>query len=63
MMASSFVLKLPGRFGNSYKWPKLSEAYETLVDEEGFEGAHDAMADVRACRAVYYKLKELEYAD
>jgi len=62
MRASSILLKLPGKFGQ-YKWPKLSEAYASLVDDEGFEGAHDAFADVKACRAVYYKLKELDYAN
>lgn len=61
MRASSVVLKLPGRHGQ-FKWPKLIEAYQSLVDEEGFEGAHDAFADVKACRSVYYKLKELGYA-
>ena len=61
MRASSFVLKLPGKFGD-YKWPKLSEAYNSLVDDKGFEGAHDAFADVKACRRVYYKLEELGYA-
>ena len=63
MKASSFVLKLPNPKGGDYKWPKLSEAYEHLVDKEGFSGAHDAFADVKACRAVYYKLKELNYAN
>lgn len=57
MQSSTDLLKLPGRYG--YKWPKLDEAYRVLVDPEGFEGAHDAMEDVKACRAVYYKLKEL----
>ncbi len=57
MQSSTDLLKLPGRYG--YKWPKLDEAYRVLVDPEGFEGAHDAMEDVKACRAVYYKLREL----
>jgi len=62
MRASSFVLKLPGQYGK-FKWPKLSEAYENLIDKEGFAGAHDAFEDVKACRSVYYKLRELGYAD
>jgi len=61
MRASSFVLKLPNPRGG-FKWPKLSEAYVSLVEKEGFEGAHDALADVKACREVYYKLEELGYA-
>ncbi len=65
MKASAFVLKIPNPKGKgeNYKWPKLSEAYEHLVDKDGFTGAHDAFADVKACRAVYYKLKELNYAN
>jgi len=46
-------LRLPGRY--SYKWPRLDEAYRMLIDVNGFEGAHDALADVKACRAVYYE--------
>ncbi len=57
MQESTDVLKLPGRYG--YKWPKLEEAYRVLVDVEGFEGAHNALNDVRACRKVYYALKRL----
>lgn len=40
------VCKIPGRYG--YKWPKLTEAYRLLVNPRGFEGAHDAMADIQA---------------
>lgn len=57
MHHSTGVLKLPGRYG--YKWPKLEEAYRVLVDVEGFEGAHNALNDVRACRDVYYALRRL----
>lgn len=51
------ICKLPGKFGK-YKWPKLIEAYQILVDPAGFEGAHDAMVDVQACKEVFYALKE-----
>lgn len=57
MKHSTDLLKLPGRYG--YKWPKLDEAYRVLVDIEGFEGAHNALNDVRACRSVYYALRKL----
>ena len=57
MKLSTSVLKLPGTRGG-FKWPRLQEAYQALVDPAGFEGAHDALADVRACRAVYNKLIE-----
>ena len=58
MQHSTDVLKLPGRY-RGYKWPRLEEAYRVLVDIEGFEGAHNALNDVRACRSVYYALKRL----
>jgi len=54
MRQATPVCKLPGKYG--YKWPTLTEAYCSLVDPAGFEGAHDAMADVRASREIYYKL-------
>ena len=53
MLGSSNLCKLPGR-GRSYKWPKLDEAYRLLVNKGGFEHAHDALADVKACREIYY---------
>lgn len=45
------VCKLPGRMGN-YKWPSLQEAYAKATNGGTFEGAHDAMADVRACARI-----------
>lgn len=51
------ILKLPGKY-NDFKWPSLTEAYKALVDPEGFDGAHDAMVDVRACAAVYWAVKD-----
>lgn len=41
-----------------YKNPRLSEAYQHFFNKD-FEGAHDAMADVRACRDVYFELRKL----
>ena len=57
MKSSTNLCKLPGRFGK-YKWPKLTELYRFLFNED-FEGAHDALADVRATRRCFYKLKEI----
>lgn len=54
MLKATNVCRLPGRRG--YKWPTLDEAYRILVDPTGFEGAHDALVDVRACQAVYHAL-------
>jgi len=40
-----------------YKWPKLSEVYKFLFNEE-IIGAHDALTDVRATMRVYFELKK-----
>lgn len=54
MLAATAVCKLPGR-GGSYKWPTLQEAHLHFFGES-FDGAHDAMADVKACARVYWEL-------
>ena len=41
------------------KPPKLEEAYEHFTGEKMI-GAHDALVDVRACRSVYFAIKELD---
>ena len=41
------------------KRASLTECHEHFFGE-GFEGAHDAMADVRACARVFFELKRLE---
>ena len=47
------VCQIPGPYGP--KWPKLQEAYHHAFGCE-FSGAHDAMADVRACAQIYFWL-------
>jgi DNA polymerase-3 subunit epsilon len=54
MKTTTDLCKLPGRYG-SYKWPKLIEAHQHFFGE-GFDGAHDALADVRACQRVHRHL-------
>lgn len=44
------LCKIPGWRGK-YKWPTLLEAHQWCFGE-GFEGAHDAGSDVRACAKV-----------
>lgn len=58
------VMKLPrngnafhNSFSSQYKAPKLIEAYRHYFGKD-FDGAHDAMADVRACRDVYFAMIE-----
>jgi DNA polymerase III subunit epsilon len=41
-----------------FKKPNLQEAYRHFFGRE-FEGAHDAMADVRACRDVFFAIQKL----
>ncbi len=55
MKESTDLVKLPGRFG-SYKWPKLNELHKFLFNED-FEGAHDALEDVRATMRCYFEIR------
>ncbi len=55
MKPATNVCKLPGKFRGRYKWPKLEEAHQFFFGST-FEGAHDAMADVRACAKVFFEL-------
>lgn len=56
MRAMTPICKLPGQYSD-FKWPKLQEAYKHAFGSE-FDGAHDAMADVRACSKVYFWIKD-----
>ena len=47
------ILRLPGRYG--FKWPRLDEAYRHFFNADN-PGAHDALADVRACQAIFQEL-------
>jgi len=57
MKKSTNLVKLKGKFGQ-YKWPKLIELYKFLFNED-FDGAHDAMEDVRATFRCYKKMVEI----
>lgn len=56
MKAATDICNIPGRYGP--KWPTLAEAHQKLFNCD-FENAHDAMADVRACMRIYFKLQEI----
>ena len=50
MEAMTPICELLGPYG--FEWPRLSEAYEHAFHEP-LVGAHDALADVRACKRLY----------
>lgn len=56
MKATTNLCKLPGNYGK-YKRPKLEEAYRILLGKE-LMGAHDALADVRACAELFFHLNK-----
>ncbi len=56
MFGSTNYCKLPGTRG--YKWPKLEELHRKLFGV-GFEGAHDALNDLRATTRCYFELRRL----
>lgn len=61
MRSGAHVFKEPSRWpkpDDPYAWPSLDKTYRRLVDEAGFEGAHDAMADVRACFKIMRALED-----
>lgn len=50
MKTTTNLCKIPGNYG--WKWPKLIEAHQHAFGE-GFDGQHDALADVKACARLY----------
>ncbi len=56
MKASTALCKIPGPRG--FKWPKLQEAYQFFFNEQ-FANPHEALADARACAAIFKRLNEL----
>lgn len=56
MKAMTGYCKIPGAYSD-YKWPKLTEAFRHVKGMD-FDGAHDALADVRACVEVYRWLQQ-----
>lgn len=50
------ICKIPGFYGK-YKWPKLIELHEHLF-KKGFDGAHDALVDVIACKDCFFEMME-----
>lgn len=62
MLSTTNLCRLPGRIPGQFKWPKLVELHKFLFGTE-FEGAHDALADVRATAKCFKYLVENKLAD
>jgi DNA polymerase III epsilon subunit-like protein len=56
MQSATELCQLPGRYG--FKWPSLDELHRKLFGESAV-GAHQALADVRACARCYRELRRL----
>lgn len=53
MNATTDICRIPGPYG--FKWPKLQELHQFLFNE-GFDGAHNALADVEATNKCFWEL-------
>lgn len=57
MKSATEFCELHGQYGR-FKWPNLTELHTKLFGV-GFEGAHDALADVKATAKCYFELLRL----
>ena len=55
MQSSTSFCRIPGG-PRGYKWPTLEQLHRALFGA-GFESAHNATADVRACAKCFFELK------
>lgn len=55
MAKSTSYCKIPQTKGKGFKWPKLEELHQVLFGKS-FDGAHDALADVTACKNCFFEL-------
>jgi len=55
MLHTTDLCQLPKTRGAGFKWPKLQEAHKHFFGHE-FADAHDALADVRACKRIYFHI-------
>lgn len=58
MKSTTNICKIPSSSGG-YKWPKLEELHRFLFNED-FDGAHDAMNDVKATARCFFELLKRE---
>ena len=54
-----FDTETTGKADYGFKWPKLTEAFRHFIGKD-MEGAHDALADVRGCAAVFFAFEKME---
>lgn len=58
MLSTKNIVKAtPKRRNGEWKYPSLMETYKHFF-HEGFDGAHDALADVEACERIFYHLMD-----
>lgn len=57
MISTKKLCQIKGNYGK-FKYPKLSELYFKLFNEE-FTDGHDALNDVRACAKCFFELKKM----
>lgn len=55
MNEATDICKIPKKHGAGFKWPKLTEVHQHFFGAPLADG-HNAMNDVRATAAVYYKI-------
>lgn len=55
MKESTAFCAIPGRYGD-FKYPNLTELHRKLF-QKAFDHAHNALADVRACKAAFFELR------
>ena len=58
MLAATPVCRIPGYDGDTYKWPKLKEAWRVLIGEPYPSVWHSALQDASAAAMILLKLIE-----
>lgn len=62
MMKGTALCRIPGKNGRGIKWPTLTELH-TFLFGVAPEVAHDAGADVRACKECFFEMLKLGALD